>query len=182
MKVGTLLPLAVLAACASVPRSGVGSTPGAPTTTVLQTGGGEYSVTRVTEHVVDSFLAPAGMDRVWPALSTAYAKLGISGAGAISGQEHAFGVAEWRSNGHLLGHAASRYLDCGQLAMGQPAADASALRVRLVTTLEAAGDASTRVVTTVEGKARARTGNVDLSCISTGELEKAIENALMTSL
>jgi hypothetical protein len=183
MKAVALLPLALVAACASTgPRSGASTRPGETTVTTLQTGAGEYHVNRVTEHVVDEFVAPASLDRVWPALSTAYAKLGISGAGAVTGQEHAFGVAEWRTNGRLLGAPASKYLDCGQLAMGEPAADASALRIRVITTLQAQGEGSTRVITTVEGKASARTGNVDLGCISTGELEKAIEHALMTSL
>lgn len=184
MKLTSLAPLLVLAACApgTVQTTGT-STPGPVHTTVIQTGAGDYSLSRVSDRVETSFVAQSPIDAVWNALPAAYQKLGIAPAGVMTASDHIFGANDWRSNGRINGAPASRFVDCGQVALGQAAADESALVLRVVTSLHSEGTGTTSVAMTVQGTATPRTGGgVTYPCSSTGELEKQLSAAIVGSL
>ncbi|HUG41109.1 MAG TPA: hypothetical protein VMM12_11520 [Longimicrobiales bacterium] len=120
---------------------------------------------------------PSPPDSVWHALPRVYEMLGIDGAGAAPGQS-LFGARNFRPR-RIEGKRLSTYIDCGMGTTATPKADEYAITMTLVSRVDPATDAGTRVETVMQAtaKPRATAGN-PVSCQSNGRLEKRVGDLL----
>lgn len=171
------LLLLVLSACGTqVP---VAAAPERVSTVAMTTGNDgllEASVRSRAEARIANVLLP--LESAWAALPSAYAAVGLTGAGVMDEASRQFGVAPTTLPRRLNDMPLSRFVDCGSSRF-VPNADSYAVRLQVITQLIAEGTGATRVQTVVEGTARSRemSGNPVL-CTSTGELERRIAQQL----
>lgn len=166
----------ILAACASAgPQEGAVQR-GTPTTTVVQTGEGQYELTMTPETHTSSHWVRAPREKVWTALPEVYADLGISPETIVS-ERWLVGNRDVRVR-RIGGERPARFLDCGTNPIGAPNANTATIHLDVTTRLQAIGD-GTEVATTLVGRARPRTGgSSEVQCTTTGRLEALIAERL----
>ena len=118
----------------------------------------------------------ASAERVWAALPEAFASLGIS-AGVIE-EGHMFGNRSVRIHRRLGGERLSRYVNCGRVPEGGPAADVYLVELDVIARPEAGRTDVTNVLFTVQGQATAPAGSTRTACTSTGVLEDRLARTL----
>lgn len=119
---------------------------------------------------------PAGH---WPALIAAYNRMELPATAfdSVSFTIQAEGVERRRTLG---GAPISRWLDCGRIPVSNRlAADVYPVVITLASQLQRKSEVATTLRTTVRGRTRNPTSSDgSISCISTGLLEKRIEDAV----
>jgi hypothetical protein len=123
----------------------------------------------------------APLDRVWAALPTVFAEIGLAGQ-VMDAEAHILGQPATIVRRRMLDTNVGRFLDCGA-RMGISNADAYTVEYAIRTQVQANGDAASRVLTLITGRARP-TGTSDpwVNCGSTSELERRIQRALAQRL
>jgi hypothetical protein len=171
----TLGAATLFAACAAAGPSD-GTHRGTPTTTVVQTGAGEYELTMTPETHTSSHWVRAPREDVWAALPEVYADLGISPETIVS-ERWLVGNRDVRVR-RIAGERPARFLDCGTNPIGAPNANTATIHLEITTRLQGIGD-GTEVATTLVGRARPRTGgSSEVQCTTTGQLEALIAERL----
>lgn len=168
-RVGVLLLLS-LGGCAG---GGLSAGSGSPSTTRLETAGGDFDVTATSSARVTAQTVAAPADRVWAALPAAFQAVGLE-AGVVSASNRVYGTPLLRFRGRLAGERASRLLNCGSNPIGSPAADLYDVEatVRAAVQPDAAG--GTRLEVLVEAVAAPPAGGTRTPCTSTRVLEERI--------
>ena len=147
--------------------------------TQIQTGGAVYTVDLM--RTIDAWEAtlPLPVDDVWAAVPAAFEQLGLSGGGLLDRDRRAYGFTD-RMPRRTAGQRASAFLDCGH-GMTGPTADQADVRLFVTTTVEPEGEGS-RVSTTVDATATPHgTSGGQVSCATTGRLERLMLEALATA-
>lgn len=158
-----ILPLLLLAACASAGQ------------------GGRYHVTFRANAPSSRHVVPYPTEAVWNALPRAYAELHLP-AGPVSRGRLEFTTPQLRVQDQLYGRANSDFIDCGVVDGGRRLEDHGQVMLAMITRLEP-GDGGTVVRTQVDAYARRRDVASDpIYCTSKGVLEQAVVDALLKHL
>ncbi|HEX6966392.1 MAG TPA: hypothetical protein VF166_11370 [Gemmatimonadaceae bacterium] len=166
----------VLFGCAT----GSASLPSATTRTrtTVETASGKYTVEQVTTPDVLKHTVPASLEDAWAALPAAYGDLRIP-VNAVDPQSHIIGSGDITAQGSFAGTRVSRFLDCGEGALGTQNADHYEVHLNVRTQLTANASGGTLVQTLIEASARdAGTATSAVHCATTGTLERRIAEAL----
>lgn len=145
-------------------------------TTQVESRGSVYSV-ELTRHI-DAWEAtlPLPVEEVWAAVPGAFEDLGLSGGGLVDRQRRAYGFSD-RMPRRVAGLRPSSFLDCGH-GMAGPTADQADVHLYVTTIVEPEGEGS-HVSTTVDATANPRgTSGGQVSCATTGRLERLLLETL----
>ena len=145
-------------------------------TTQIHTDGGVYTVDLT--RTIDAWEAtlPFSADQVWAVVPGAFEQLGLSGGGLVAPGRHAYGFSD-RMPRRIGGLRPSAFLDCGH-GMAGPNADQSLVHLYVTTLVEPDGDGA-RVATTVDATATPHgTSGGQVTCVSTGRLERLLAEGL----
>jgi hypothetical protein len=173
-----LLPLLLLAGCATAGEAPLPPSTGGPSTTQVQTSSGIHTLSAVPDPVGGGYALPVPEARVWASLPRAFARLEITPAGSIQGATRSYGNPSLRASRRLAGEPVSRSLSCGRTPIGAPAADAHPVEVAVVATIAAAGEGMTTVRVHVQGVASPTAGGTRIDCVTTGRLEARLVEEL----
>ncbi len=178
MRSSFLLPLALLAACAS----GGGNVPlgGTEQTINLADGTGGVLRMRGSDGARVSTIA-APVDKVWRVLPVVFDSLGLA-LTDINPATHLIGNSGMKVHAKLGATALGKYIDCGS-TQGFPSAESYDIQMSVKTQVEAASDGSTNIGTLVEavGRPMAFAGEY-VRCSTKGELEQRIADGARKQL
>jgi hypothetical protein len=120
----------------------------------------------------------APLDKVWPALLTTYADLGIE-ANFADRPRGQYGARNYLFPRDLKGTRISSYFSCGASLTGELATSGT-VTTDVLTTLTPTADGHTTAVVYVSGWARRNEGSSSgpVACSSTGKLEELIRTSL----
>lgn len=158
-----VLPLLLLAACASAGQSGT------------------YHVTFRANAPSSRHVVPYPADAVWAALPRAYAEMQLP-AGPVDRGRLEFTTPQLMVRDQLYGRHNSDFIDCGVVDTGRRLEDFGEVKLAMITRLEPS-DGGTVVLTQVDAYARRRDVASDpVFCSSRGVLEEAVVAALLRQL
>ena len=113
-------------------------------------------------------------DRVWEALPAVYGSLGIP-VGTSVPATRTLGNQSYTVSRTIAGGPVSRVVSCGDGPTGAPIADTHRVTFSILTVLEPAEDATTRVRNTVSARAsNPSVSGAPVTCATTGTLETRI--------
>jgi hypothetical protein len=176
----SVLPIALLAGCASSRSSGIPD-PGVETRTETVRVGGvgaQHGTTMTTVSSVSPGVTTifSPIDDVWRVLPAIYDSLGIP-VDRLDHAKHIIGNTGFKLRRRLGDIPLTRYLDCGQ-AQGGPSAETYEVNLSVLTELQPAAR-GTAAATIVQATARPVTFvGEHTPCKSTGGLEKSIARLL----
>jgi hypothetical protein len=167
----------VLGACATSPSS-VGTARPATQTVGTEASG---AIRIAPGSGPDVATLPFAIAKVWAALPIAMDSLGIP-VSQLDPATHLIGNSGFKIRQRLGKTNLSKYLDCGQTQIG-PNADSYDVQLTVMMGLQSAGEASTRVSTTVSAMAKPILYNQGYSgCSTKGELETRLLNIVKAQL
>jgi len=173
-----LAGIAALFGCASSNTApGSAST---ETARVIGSSEGGMQAISVGAPIAGASMVTASVVKLWGALPAVYDSLGIP-PGMVEQTSHMYGNRSLQIRRQLGKVRLSRYIDCGS-AQARPSADFYDVNLSVVTQLQAADSANTRVVTTVDAMARpiAFTGEY-IRCATRGEIESRVSAMLQAA-
>jgi len=182
MRLGLLLSLAVLTACASSASSTSQST--RQTVQVSDGSSGAVgSLLNVNTHTdANNTTVQYSLDKVWAALPVAFDSLAIP-VTDFDAKAYTIGNTGFKVRRRLGRTQLTRYLECGQTQIG-PNAESYEITLAVMTkVMPGAGTTATNLSTTVEATGRPLAyAGATVRCTSKGTLEEALMNILKWQL
>lgn len=161
----------MLTSCGASQADTTTTPPSRETITQVTNPGYRVGVSHETE--ADTRGLGVAIDRAWPALVDVYAELEIP-VSVYDSLTYRIGNLGFQPR-RLGNQRLSRYLDCGEGVTAVPYADQYAVTLSLLTSLRAAGNGESVLLTELEATAKPRTvSGSALPCASRGTLEQLI--------
>ncbi len=173
-----LLPLALLAACATAPAGPPPvEGPTAQGTRIMTDTGTDRGIRVEDDATAAVARVAATRAAVWEALPHAYRLVGIENA-AQDSASGTIGVTRLTVNRVMAGERLSTMLSCGNSIAG-PVTESHTIRLSVSTQVEAAERGSVlRTMVRAVARSNDGTGRSEIRCASTGRLEQRIADAV----